>query len=234
MPSSNTKVTERLPGSSGGAMMVEKEEVVYSRYLTVFNRSVRFPDPATGKPGAVHEFDIAGHPRADFQFSVVFPFHPAPPAASVPAASTLNGNGGGRRGGEVTVLREYCQGLNQFLYCLPTGGFDPKKHKNLEDCAIAELSEEAGLCGGSFIRLLPDGHPGIPEVKWSLNRFTPFLVLAPEKDHDPGEQDAEELIEVMRIDVSRLKELMFSGDMQTPSIVTCSAALEHLEKMGLI
>lgn len=28
---------------------------------------------------AEHEFDIVGHPRAAFQFAVVFPFHPAGP-----------------------------------------------------------------------------------------------------------------------------------------------------------
>jgi len=32
-----------------------------------------------------HDYDIVGHPQADFHFCVTFPFHPAP---------------GGRRGGE--------------------------------------------------------------------------------------------------------------------------------------
>jgi hypothetical protein len=28
------------------------------------------------------------------------------------------------------------------MYCLPTGGFDPRKHADVEACAKAELSEE--------------------------------------------------------------------------------------------
>jgi len=117
---------------------------------------------------------------ADFQFAVTFPFHPYKD---------------GRKGGEVTVIREYAQvrlplawgcvltvtaccmeldshahgvgaspmrrlhvnaiskphcnrartarqGPNCLMYCLPTGGFDRRKHSGLEDCAKAELSEE--------------------------------------------------------------------------------------------
>lgn len=26
----------------------------------------------------VHEFDVVGHPKANFHFCVTFPFHPAP------------------------------------------------------------------------------------------------------------------------------------------------------------
>lgn len=46
------------------------------------------------------------------------------------------------RVGEVTVLREYCQGPNKMMYVLPTGGFDPKRHQNILECAKAELEEE--------------------------------------------------------------------------------------------
>jgi hypothetical protein len=31
------------------------------------------------------------------------------------------------------------------MYCLPTGGFDRRKHADLRACAEAELSEEVGF-----------------------------------------------------------------------------------------
>lgn len=93
-------------------------------------------------------------------------------------------------------MREYAQGPNELVFCLPTGSFDPKKHKDLEDCAKAELSEEALLRGGSMERLLGEEAPGVPEVKWCANRFTPFICISPQPDEAPGSRDMEEFIEV--------------------------------------
>ncbi len=31
------------------------------------------------------------------------------------------------------------QGLNQLMWCLPTGGFDPRRHTSYEACARAEV-----------------------------------------------------------------------------------------------
>lgn len=58
------------------------------------------------------------------------------------------------------------QGPNQLVWCLPTGGYDPRKHGSYEACARSELSEEARLAGGTWELLVPEGHPGIAEVKW--------------------------------------------------------------------
>lgn len=58
------------------------------------------------------------------------------------------------------------QGLNQMVWCLPTGGYDPRKHASWQACARAELSEEAHLEGGTWQPLVPEEHPGIAEVKW--------------------------------------------------------------------
>jgi len=60
------------------------------------------------------------------------------------------------------------QGPNQMMWVLPTGGYDPRKHSSYEACARAELSEEAHLTGGDWWSLLPEGHPGIAEVKWCM------------------------------------------------------------------
>jgi hypothetical protein len=43
------------------------------------------------------EFDVIGHPRSNFHFSVTFPYHP-------PAA-----RGAPWQEGEVTLIREYAQ-----------------------------------------------------------------------------------------------------------------------------
>lgn len=51
-------------------------------------------------------FDVVGHPKSDFQFAVTFPFHPYPD---------------GRRGGDVTLLREYAQARR--------GGAGPARHR---------------------------------------------------------------------------------------------------------
>lgn len=66
----------------------------------------------------------------------------------------------------------------------------------MEQCALSELSEEAHLSGGELVKLTPQGSPGICEVKWCVNRFTPFLVIGPQGAEHPGNRDAEELIEV--------------------------------------
>lgn len=68
-------------------------------------------------------------------------------------------------------------------------------------CAITSAGElkqllQAELEGGEWVDLLGPDHPGIAEVKWCANRFTPFLCIDPEKASAKGKQDAEEFIEV--------------------------------------
>ena len=112
---------------------VLKESEVYSGYLSVYNRRVRFPDKsATGEKYAVppeYNYDVIGHPRANFHFCICFPYHP-------PA------EGNDWRNGEVTLIREYAQGPNEVMYGLPAGSLQKEKHLTLEDCVMAELSEE--------------------------------------------------------------------------------------------
>lgn len=80
------------------------------------------------KQGAVHDYDIIGHPKANFHFTVTFPYH--------------RPTSGRWQDGEVTLIKEYAQGVNGMVYCLPTGAFDPRRHGDYEACARAELSEE--------------------------------------------------------------------------------------------
>ena len=56
---------------------------------------------------------------------------------------------------EVTLLREYAQGPSALAYCLPSGAFDPRKHRSWLDCAQAELSEEVRAGPGLAARWRP-------------------------------------------------------------------------------
>lgn len=50
--------------------------------------------------------------------------------------------------------------------------------------------------GGEWMDLLPGGLPGPPESKWCQNRLRPYLCVGPQPDETPGDQEAEEYIEV--------------------------------------
>ncbi|KAG2499483.1 hypothetical protein HYH03_002430 [Edaphochlamys debaryana] len=210
--------------------------MVYRRYMTLYDRVVTFDQDAKGTGHGAEDaaangqppkrsqhtlvYDVVGHPQCEFIFSIAFPFHKA--TATTPP--------------QVTVIREYAQGPNCLQYCLPTGGFDPRKHGNLLDCARAEMREEAMLMGGEVVPLLPDDHPGQSEVKWSRNSFKPFLFIDPQPDPSGhAARDAEEhTIEVSRISISELRSLMLGGQMMLPSIFTCYLALEALDARRLI
>jgi hypothetical protein len=42
------------------------------------------------------------------------------------------------------------------------------------------------------------------------------------------------VLQVRRVSISELKQIMFSGNMQTPSIVTAATALEYLQQNGML
>ena len=83
------------------------------------------------------------------------------------------------------------------------GGFAARRVAALQ-CARARgvnpvrALAQAHLKGGRLVSLLPAGHPGMPEVKWGANRFSPFLCINPEADDHPAPRDEEEFIHVSR------------------------------------
>ncbi|KAG1665097.1 hypothetical protein FOA52_007788 [Chlamydomonas sp. UWO 241] len=236
------------PHSGHIGMSLVSEKQVYGRYLSVYDRQVEFTNEATGDTNTV-DYDVVGHPKCDFFFTVVFPFHPAKDGK--PA--------------QVTLISEYCQGPNAMGYCLPSGQYDPKKHASIEDAARWELSEEALLTGGEVVRLIEEDHPGcwqksappssapcshghrhraeaaatlqpgMVEVKWCRNRFVPFLVISPTDDPNPRARDAEEhLMHVHRVDYSEFLRLITSGNMMLPSIATAFLGMRELKRRGLL
>mmetsp|Transcript_51766 Transcript_51766/g.135054 ORF Transcript_51766/g.135054 Transcript_51766/m.135054 type:complete len:131 (-) Transcript_51766:44-436(-) len=97
-----------------------------------------------------------------------------------------------------------------------------------------ELSEECRLRGGTWVKLIPDEHPGIMEAKWAATRFTPFLVLDPEADPDAREPDVEEFIEQVDASVDEVEESALSGMMHLPSSQTVLMALRALRSRSLL
>jgi len=203
----------RVP--SGPEFEVEgSDTVVYQGYLTMYERKVRVA-PGDGREARTVRYDVLGNPRVAYQFVAVFPYDPERKT--------------------VTLVREYAQGDDCMCYALPTGGFDPKKHADLEAAAVAELSEEARLVGGHLQRLIPPSHPGFLEAKWCRNRCIPFLCVAPDRDHNPGQRDAEEAgmqVVDVRVDNGDLDKLLATGLILPPSVVTIGMALSALRKQG--
>jgi 8-oxo-dGTP pyrophosphatase MutT (NUDIX family) len=207
------------------------EETVYEGYISVLRRRVNFslpPDRSIRSDvDGTHaadlvasrdqcvDFDVVGNPSSNFKCAVVFPFH----------AATR----------EVTLVREYAHGPARFAFALPSGKHDPALHKDVQETAVLELEEEAQLTGGIWHPLLPAGHPGIPEVKWCANAFTPFLCIDPTRHHTPKPRDWEETISgqnVERVSLLRFTEMLAGASLLLPSIATGYMALDKLKMMG--
>ena len=191
---------------------VRSEFVAYSRYLQVQDRQISYPD------GRVARFDVVGHSRNEYAFTVIFVYHTATQG--------------------VTLLREFAQAAPPHgarVLTLPCGGYDPGKHGSVLMAAKAELSEEARLCGGTWHCLLPEGHPGVLESKWCRNRFTPFLCVNPSADAAPAARDAEEQIEILSAwPLPKVIEAMETGELLLPSLQTCVSALAWLRRADML
>lgn len=118
-----TLTTGKSAESAG--FTVERERVLWRRYATIYERSVRYPD------GRLVSFDVSKSGSGDSVF--IFPFN--------------------TRTNEVTLLREYAPGDHSFSAGFVAGMYEPDKHNTLEGAAWAELSEEAQLAGGQLIPL---------------------------------------------------------------------------------
>ncbi|GFR46294.1 hypothetical protein Agub_g7850 [Astrephomene gubernaculifera] len=200
------------------------DKIVHRRYVTLYDRVVRFT-PEGGEPHTLH-YDVVGHPASCFSFAVAFPFHPATAEA-----------GGTTQVAQVTLVREYAQGPHRLMYCLPTGGYDRAKHADLRECARAEMAEEAMLYGGEVVSLLPEDHPGQSENKWSRNTFKPYLFIDPQPSPNgrmATRDEEEHTIEVSRVTIPDLKQLIRNGELMLPSVYTTLLALDELQRRGLI
>jgi len=194
------------------------ERLAYRRYFAIYDRRYRYPD------GHIADFDVVGHPSLEnFRFVVVCPV-------------LAPGSGGGSSESSAkptfTFVREFAAGSGAWHYALPTGGVERGETPN--SAAARELAEEAGLEAERLVPLLPEGHPGILEVKWSRNRFRPFLALGarPAKGALPERPAEEKAMRVLSVDEEGALDLLRSGDLFLPSSVTLQLALDWLRTHG--
>lgn len=60
------------------------------------------------------------------------------------------------------------------------------------------------------------------------------LLFMMQEDPNPCPKDFEEFIEVLHLSLDHLRQIMYSGNMLPPSIVTCAMAIQYLESHGLL
>ena len=204
---------------------VHEEKLVSKRFLKYWHRKVEFPD------GRVIDWDCVGESSPGPHFCVIFPYN----------SQTR----------KIRIIREYWQGTNEMGYSLASGGFDSKKHKSIGDCARMELLEEARLTI-SEEKLIPlivkkndesiesflfdsTNTFGIAELKWSRNRFIPFVCIDAQEDNENlGVLDDEELIHVQDIGLEEWNKLILEGKVALPSVQTTLMALDYLQNQKII
>jgi ADP-ribose pyrophosphatase YjhB (NUDIX family) len=182
------------------------QKELYSRYLSLYDRKIEFPN------GIQVDYDIIGHKfNTTGYFVCVFPFD--------------------SKKKTTTIIKEFCQASNSMKYSLPCGHFDIKHHRDFKHAAECELSEEANLKSNYWIPLLPEGHNGILEVKWCVNKFIPFLAMDYQTDPNPMPKDKEEyIITINDLNINQLKEIILNGEMLLHSVQTSFMAINYLEK----
>lgn len=191
------------------ALEIVSETLLHKHYVSLYSRKIRYDD------GRVVDWDVAGHPVPNPAFATVMPFNTSDKTTS--------------------LVIEYAQGPNQFKYTFSAGGFDPKKHNDIEETANFELSEEMGLKDGTLVRLIPKDKEGISELKWGRNKFIPFVVIDPTLDPNPRARDEEELMEVIHgVSLERVEEIILNGTMMLPSVQTYFMARKWLQDNSYI
>lgn len=200
--------------------------------MAVYERTVRFPDhdPGGSNPdddgdddvpvlakkldssaeGKTVQWHIVGCPLGNFSSVVIFPYD--------------------SKTGTCSLIREYCPGIHDIKSGIPGGLYEERKHSDLLNAARDELNEEAGLMGGTWIALAPDG---IPQDKYSRNRLHPYLVIDSSIDPNPRRQDDTEQIEVEHgVSLGEAKRRLLAGDMPAPAAMVTLMAIDKLRELG--
>mmetsp|Transcript_4498 Transcript_4498/g.13645 ORF Transcript_4498/g.13645 Transcript_4498/m.13645 type:complete len:223 (+) Transcript_4498:199-867(+) len=194
--------------ASGHQVHIINEAIAFQRYGAVLDRTVRYPC------GKDISFDIwSKNWRNTNKFCQCVPFHTS--------------------SSSVTMIREYFPAPHNFFWGFPGGNVE-KKHGSQLQAIQAELEEEAGLAGGRWISLINEDSP-VPQDKYQEDEIYMYLVIDPELKHEPAVQDDEELIIIEReVPISKMKELIFSGQLQANGIATGLLALEKLRDLDLL
>ena len=97
------------------------------------------------------------------------------------------------------------------------------------DCRLCLFSQDVlSLSASPIRRSNASSSPG------DMQRCIKMHAMLPQEDAKPGQRDAEEFIEIHRVDIAELQRLMVSGDMLLPSMSTCFMSLQRLASLGLL
>jgi 8-oxo-dGTP pyrophosphatase MutT (NUDIX family) len=130
------------------------------------------------------------------------------------------------RDGEVVLVRQYRPPLEMMELGLPAGLVEVGERP--EDAARRELAEETGYTGGEWERL------GSLASSPSLKDNWAYLFLARNVEETAApDPDEHELVEVVRVPVEELSDLVHSGKIVSSSgVAAVMLALERLREDG--
>lgn len=155
---------------------------------------------------------VWGHPRGNFSSVFVFPYD--------------------SRTRTCSVIRQYCPGTGRRETSLPGGRWDGSSSArggaDLLEAARTELRAEAGLDGGTWVALCPDG---IPQDANSKNRVHPFLVIDSQMNMPLGGKDGVEVEHGVRLD--EVMRRVYAGEMLGPAAMASMMALDKLNQLNL-
>ncbi|PFH32020.1 hydrolase, NUDIX family protein [Besnoitia besnoiti] len=188
--------------SGGGSLPVLSEKVVYRGWRNVIKRTVQFPN---GQPVS---FDVTD----------------APPAVIVlPWCSRTK---------TVTLLKEYCPGVNEKGMFTLVAGLYEAKHTSVEDCVRCETEEEAQLRGGTLIPVMSSADGSMPGAKYTAQRFLPYIVKDATPVSDPRPLDDDEIIvPVHGISVEEAVWIALHGRMTSTGCMMLFLALHKLREL---
>jgi glycerol-3-phosphate cytidylyltransferase-like family protein/ADP-ribose pyrophosphatase YjhB (NUDIX family) len=178
---------------------IQNNDQLFKRYLTVWNRKKVIK-------GKEIEFDVVGRAGPYPNCVCIFPYNTTTDC--------------------IYLIKEYHQGVDELKYGLPGGYYEIKKHKDINDAARAELSEECHLRDGKLINLLSKGYS---ELKWVTNQVVPFICIDPVEEITSLECDPEEDIEIVKVNWDELMEIIRNGDMTPTSVYATLLAVEYIE-----
>ena len=126
--------------------------------------------------------------------------------------------------GNVLLVKQYRNAMNEYVLELPAGKFDSKDESG-EKCVRRELTEETGYIAREVIHLLTIRSL----IAFSDERVEIFAAT----NLVQGQQklDAEEEIELVEYSITKLKEMVFSGEIQDSK--TVAGLLAYINKYEL-
>jgi hypothetical protein len=156
-----------------------------------------------------------------------------------------------------TLIREYNPSVKRCIFGVAAGSIDGDKHVSPMQAAAFELSEEAQLKGGRWIKLTTTSSSersakasvsasmlansaeavevGVAQDKYIQQMFHAFLVIDPVVDENPRQLDDEEDIEIVRnVTIHSILQMIKTGELNIVGGWTALLAIEKLREIGLI